>query len=120
MLEEFGSSTNQVEAIIKRISIGTDGNGIVIVEVFQNASTTSPSFVDVDALSSIMETDIVGTAVTGGDLVFSTVVQKADATSQSVVDLNIRMAPGDTLSFAARTFSSTNDVTIVVNWSEDF
>jgi len=116
----FGGSPSKVEVLIKRISIGTDGNGIVIVEVFQNGTLTTPSFVDVDATSSIMETDIVGTSLTGGDLVFSTVVQKADASSQSVVELNIVMAPGDTLSFAARTFASTNDVTIVANWSEDF
>lgn len=116
----FGGAPNNIEAVLKRISIGTDGTGICIIEVFQNATTTAPTWVDVDATSSIMETDILGTAITGGDLIYSTILQKADASSEIVSELNIVMAPGDILSFAATTFSGTNDVTIAANWTEQF
>ena len=115
----FGAGSNHIEARLNRISIGTDGNGICIIEVFQNPSVTSASFVNVDLTSSIMETDIAGTGITGGDLVYSTVIQKAASASEIIETLNIRMAPGDTLYFAARTFAATNDVTIAVNWTEE-
>jgi len=114
----FGARTNRIESILKRISVGTDGNGIVIVEVFQNATTTAPTFNDVETLSSVMQTDIVGTAITGGDLVYTAIFGKTDAGAESVENLNIVIAPGDTLYFGARTTASTNEVTIACTWAE--
>lgn len=116
----FGASPNRVEVILKRISVGTDGNGIVVVDVYRGATLTAPTWVAVDALSSIVETDIVGTAPTGGELLYSVVLGKTDSNTEDVTGLNILLAPGDQVTFGARTQSSTNTVSIAINWIEDF
>lgn len=115
----FGVNDNKVETLFKRISMSSDGNGLPTIFVYKNATITSPTYNDIETGSSVIEADIVGTAPTGGRLVYVFTLGKTASFAENIENLDIRLEPGSTLTFSAQTASNTSTVSITTSWVED-
>jgi len=115
----FQSKTNRVSSFVKKLSIGNDINQLAVINIYRNATLGgTPSFTDVNTNNSPIQTDVAGTTVTGGDLLYQFVVAKdsgADFTFD-IPDLDIR--PEDVITITASS-GAAGDVRASISWIED-
>lgn len=78
-----------------------------------------PDWTYINQNISTTEYDIVGTTVTGGIDLFSSVIAKIDSRSVSLKDLDIHLDRNDVLTIAAKATASTTDVSVSLSWLED-
>ena len=115
----FGVNRNRVESLLRRISAASDGNGLPTIQLYEDATITSPSYIDIETGSSLIEVDTVGTNPTGGRLLYVFTLGSTDSFAENIESLDIRFVPGRTYTFAASTASSSSTVSIAASWVED-
>ncbi len=115
----FKSKLNKIVTDLRTVSASVDGNKLHSLCLFLNATLTDESFVSVDT-SSIMLVDKVATAITGGRLLKVFNLGRVDSFGGGVnFDFGeIRIRPGDTLSFTTVTASNSSDINVALNWNE--
>lgn len=117
----YQSVANKVAAALEVISIASDGTKNVEIHIHSNATLGgTPVWNDIETNNSVMEIDVAGTTLTGGEPVFIVFLGKADSRVIDLIPYNYRWHPGDTLTFAAKTASGTSDISYSVNWGEIF
>lgn len=116
----FSSKTNRVPIHIVNLSLSTDGTKIVKFRLIKNATLGgSPSYTALNANTSVISSDVAGTTVSGGTLVTSLQMGKADSRFFDLSNLQIKVYPGETLTVSAQSTSST-DVGVTVGFEELF
>lgn len=91
-------------------------NEVVTLNIFLNASIDSPSYSQVN-LYSIISTDTFGSNVSGGTLIYSTICLSSNI---DLINSNIIMKSGDTLSFIVSTISGNSTTcNMAINWIEN-
>ena len=116
----FQSKTNRVNIEGIRIGISTDGAKNAIVKIYKNLTITSPTWVNVDATNSVMQTDTVGTVTpSDANLLWAYPMAKIDTIIDPLLDIDFGLNPSDTLTITGQS-AQTNDITFSNRWREHF
>lgn len=119
----FQSKTNRIRAVLRMITVSSEGNKPVQLDIVKNGSLATSSFTDVDSDSSVMQSDTTKTEVTGGTSVHPLQLQKSDSTfvhlPGALDAAGIRWDPGDQISLTARSTQSS-DIIGALRWLEQF
>jgi len=118
----FQSTTNKVRMKVKLFTVASEGNGNNVVHYFvrQNATTlTGASFTDLDANTSVAQTDTSASVVSGGDLVTDFVLQRDFSDKFFIDTIKLFLNPGDTLTISAFSASSVG-ASASITWEELF
>lgn len=120
----YASKTNYIDIIM--LAGGgsieaSQANNLGNIRIVKNTSLGgTPSYADINTTNSVVEIDVDGTDVTGGTVIFGDLLAgKNDKFDLSLVDNQIILNPGDTLTVAGE---STNSATIdaLLMWKELF
>ena len=117
--DTHGGKTNRVSVLLKAFTTGNDVNQIATFRIYQNATLTSPTFVDVDATNSVVQTDVTASGFTGGKLLYSGVSPKDNGVQFDVEPLRLEVRPGDTFTVTSES-SGTGLMSASFTWLEDF
>lgn len=116
----FLNKINQREIIPITLDIASDGTKSVIIELRINSDLGGePNWNYIDELQSNVDYDISSTTVINGNLLSSFVLSKADQTDIDLSNLRLRLERKDILTIAARTISSTSDISCAMSFFED-
>lgn len=119
----INSITNRATLILRDFSVAISGtsnanNVVGNCAILLNANVTGASYTNVDAINSIAATDIIGTTVTGGTILYAASMGNNTTVFQDFTNLAITINPGDTLTFTVNSNVSAA-AQISVNWSEE-
>lgn len=115
----FGGKVNRAIAQVDFISTAITGSADSQIQVLYNATLGGvPSFADISTNTSIMAIDTAGTTVTGGRELVRIPSTGNFQQFQDISGLNALLAPGDTLTFAARSFGANISPNIGAGWHE--
>jgi len=116
----YASVTNRVSSFLLSLSAGNDVNKIATFRIWKDATLGgSPSWSDIDTTNSPMESDIAGTTVTGGKLMFAGVVGKDNGQTFDLSKMEIDCRPNEMLTFTSEA-GAAEDMSAAVIWREDF
>lgn len=116
----FAGKTNLVNAFMRNISCANDVNQLATFKIYEDATLGgTPSFLDIEVNSSIMESDTSGTTVSGGKLLVAYTIGKDSGQTFELDKLNIIMKPGSTYTITSDSASS-NVMGASLSWVEDF
>ena len=119
----YASKTNFIDIIAQRMlgSIeASSANNLGNLRLISNVTLTGESFFDKNITNSVVEIDVSATSFTGGEEIIPVpLAGKNDKFAESLVDLEIIIAPGETLTIAG---SSSNSATMnaALLWKELF
>jgi hypothetical protein len=112
--------TNTVNSIMRLLSVANDVNFLATFRIYEDTTLGGvPAWKDISLPTSVMESDIDATSVTGGRLksVFS--VGKDSGNSFNLKDLNIIMKPGSIYTITSESGAS-GEMGASLTWVEDF
>lgn len=130
----YNGKNNRAHIRLRTISFASNtggaGNGITTCKITRNATlggspsyttingTTADSGVTITNGNSIASYDTAGTTVTGGTVIFNSIIGVGNNAYEDLEGLDLFAYPGDTLTFS---ITSTQSVTtgIGVTWTED-
>lgn len=116
----YQSVTNRVQVRVAVVTVAAEGTKVVILRARVGATLGGvPSFDNYDANTSPMAVDTSATTATGGTVRWIEVIQKTESRTFSLNELNIQLAPGETVTFTAESANSTV-VDYVVFWEDLF
>ncbi len=116
----YQSVVNTVNGIMRLLSVANDVNQLATFRIYEDTTLGgTPAWKDISAPTSVMESDIDATSVTGGRLksVFS--VGKDSGDSFNLKDLNIIMKPGSIYTITSESGAS-GEMGASLTWVEDF
>ena len=119
----FAGVVNLNEVLPSAINVAVDGTKISEYQIILNAELggeTNYTYKDED--HSIVEYDTAGTTTTVGtdsQLILAGVLGKTASTSSILLDYDLHLVPGDTITIAVRTTSGTTDAAASITWLED-
>lgn len=123
----FGGGTNKVDALLRFISLNNDANGAGTFRIRRDATFTgSPTFVDVGANTSVIETTALpgganGTMTAGtGTLIWAGQVGKDKQANVDLTNLDLRIRPNETLTITIELVSGGGFNAAALVWQEDF
>ncbi len=114
--------TNHVRIRYGTVSLFTDGNKPVIWKVFKNGTLTGESWVAKNTDTSVADYDVSATSYTNSnDPIGGVVMGKVDTARINLFEGDVILAayPGETITFTARS-SSTTTVSLFFRWIEEF
>lgn len=116
----FQSKTNRVEVEGVRLSMSSEGNKPAIVKIYKNLTITSPSWTDIDATNSVLQTDTAGTVTpSNANLLFEYNLARSDSIIDDIRDMDMIIEPGETVTITGQSSVST-DLTFSARWREHF
>jgi hypothetical protein len=119
-VSSFQSKTNRVVAEGVRLGTAVDGTKSAIIKIYKNLTITSPTWADVDATNSIMQTDTVGTVTpSDANLLWAYPLSKAGSVLDDIRNIDFEILPGETLTVTAQSAAAT-DVEFSARWRERF
>ncbi len=112
---------NRVPVRMSSFSAALDGTKVGDISLIVNATLAgTPSYTDISADASVVSYDTAGTTVTGGNVLETISLGKVDSERIPLLDQNLDLFPGDTLTLAAKVSGATSDASGALNWIEDF
>lgn len=107
----YASKTNFIDVVIAGLSASVEAsaaNNQAELLLVRNAILGgSPFFTDINTTDSVMEIDVVGTTITGGELISPAFLAgKNDSFGREVSNFKVLLGPGDALTVAAQSASS--------------
>lgn len=116
-----GAGTNNRGSLhLDFIANALTGNADSQVRAVLNATLGgAPNFVDVDTNISIAAVDTAGTTVTGGRELFRLPSTGNAQAYQEIAAMELRLAPGDTVTFAASSFGAAIAANLGCGWNEE-
>jgi len=123
----FASKTSKVDALLQFISLNNDANGAGTFRIRRNATFTgAPTFVNVETLTSVIETTALGGGANGtmtagtGTLVWAGQVGKDKQANIDLNNLDLRIRPEEMLTVTIELISGTGVNAAALTWIEDF
>jgi len=120
----YASKTNFIEILIESLYASVESssaNNLASLRLVKNATLGgTPSYSDINASNSVVDIDVAGTTVSGGEELLGTALAgKNDRESQDATPYKIILQPGETIAIAA---ASANSATIDsgILWKELF
>ena len=119
----FADVVNLSEILPSNVEVAVDGTKISEYQVILNADLGGePNWIYEDEDHSIVEYDTTGTTATLGSasqLVLAGVLGKTSTVSSILLDYDLHLVPGDTLTVAVKTTSGSTDAAAAMTWLED-
>jgi len=116
----FASKNNKITVRLRVGSAATDGTKNAIIKFIKNTTLGgTPSYTDISTNTSVVDYDTAGTTITGGQVVDSITLAKEDSTKENLDELDVFLAPGETLTVSGQSASS-NTIDVTLSWREDF
>lgn len=119
----FNDKINLSEVLPSNIGVAVDGTKIAEFRVILNAVLGGePNWQYQDENNSTAEYDGAGTTATLGtdsQLIIAGVLGKSASTSALLINYDLHLIPGDTITIAVRTTSGTTDAAASITWLED-
>lgn len=116
----FQSKTNRGRVHVDSIATAITGKIDSEYRMVLNATLGgAPSYTDINTNQSIVDFDIAGTTVTGGREIRRGPSAGDSTVAEDISSLEIRLNPGDTLTFAAKTQTSTVSAALSTSWNEE-
>ena len=130
----YNTVSNRAQIRLRTVTFasntGGSGSGITTLKIRRNATlggtpaytatngTTADNGVTITAGNSVSSYDTAGTTVTGGSLIFNSIVGVGNNSSHDLTGLDLYSNPGDTLTFS---ITSTQSITagVGITWTED-
>ena len=117
----FAGITSKVPIHLKAFSVAVDGNKPAELQLIMNTTLGgTPSYADIGTNTSVISFDTAGTTITGGTVIDTLFLGKADSEHITPNTQDIVLAPGDTLTFAVAASATTTDASVAAVWIEDF
>jgi hypothetical protein len=122
----FAGKVNKVECVLETIAVSHDSNAGGTIYIREDATVTNQNaFSDISTNTSVVAVsngDGNGNIVSGGKLVWAGGVGKESGYSFNLLDIDIKLRPGRTLTFSFEKFDTASDRegNISVVWKEDF
>ena len=112
----FSSSANTGIATL-RMRVNATLNGSPSFTTING--TTADNGATITSGNSVISYDVAGTTIaTGGLVVFNAVTDNPNTIVENITDLDIFLAPGETMTFSVESTNSTT-AAIAMNWTED-
>lgn len=116
----FQTITNRVRVRLTSLSVASDGTKNVILRLIKNTTLGgSPSYTSYNANTSPVSYDVAGTTTTGGTLIATLVLGKAESRTVDMAPFGVELAPGDKVTLSATSASST-EITAALTWADLF
>lgn len=116
----FTGQTNRARVHLDATSVAISGGADSLARLVLNATLGGvPAFAALDAARSIVSVDTAGTTVTGGREIRRIASIGNFQETQPLSDLEIRLNPGDTLTFSALSFAGNISANIGAAWNEE-
>ena len=115
--------TNQITTYPGVISLynASGGGNDGVVFIYKNATLGgTPSYTNINANTSVSSYDVAGTTVSNGREVYRFFIGSSQTVSIDLTDNLLRLAPGETLTFAGQSISGTSSIYIGISWQERF
>ena len=111
----------------REFKLATAANSVsasaIIISFFRDATASAPTWTDVNTTNSCIQYSTNVATVTGGSEIYSFGVAAANMQTVDLSGLDMFLAPGETLTMAARfTLSGAGknaDVSVSISWIED-
>ncbi len=117
----FNSLANYTTVLLELLSAAVDGTKPASIYIILNATLGgTPAYTDISTNTSVIEYDVASTTVSGGSERGVFILSKEGGITQDLHSFLLELNSNDTLTFAAKASSGNTDVTISVNWIEDF
>jgi hypothetical protein len=118
----FASKTNRVDVELDFLGVAVDGTKNSIIKLIKNTTLGgTPTYTNISVDTSVVEFDVAGTTITGGEILLTFALQKVDSKELSLVGLNIDLIPGDILTVSGvSTTAATTDISASMSWIERF
>jgi len=130
----FNTVTNRSQVHLRAVSIAANKSGSIvgtaILKIIRNATlggtpayaandgSTADNGVTITSGQSVVSYDTAGTTISGGTVVFNSAVVVGGNNYFNMIDQDIFISPGDTLTFSF-TSNDSCTTTVAVSWSED-
>ncbi len=118
-----GTNINTINVHIDKISLRNSSAGDAYVQLFLNPTLAATAFADRRTATSVCETDTAGTWATtfpnSGELVANFCLAGGVTTDVLLKDLDIRLAPGDTIVAVAFAESTNVAIRCGMSWHEE-
>jgi hypothetical protein len=115
----YAGITNRARIKLTSYSCSVSTGTPTFFRIHRNATLGGvPSFTNFSTNQSIAATDTAGTTVTGGDLIYSTVIVSNQWIDMEAKDIHIE--PGETFTFSATSTAGGVNVAVSVTWREEF
>jgi hypothetical protein len=116
----YKNKHNLTEVVLNILSVACDGTRNADFYVILNGTLGgTPNWSLVDANTSCVSYDTSGTTVTGGTQKYAFTVAKTGDAIINLQQLFSIIAPGETITLAAKASSGTTDVDMSLTWIED-
>lgn len=115
----FAGFVNLADIYLESVTVAVDGTKPAVIELHINPTLGgTPNWTTHDA-DSIVEYDVSGTTVTGGNEIYGVAVGKSESIKVAFEFGQVWLNRGDVLAIAVKATTSTTDVTAYINWIED-
>lgn len=113
---------NRVAIKPELVALATESSKPVIFRIRLNPTLTgTPAFADVDAATSVVATDAAASGVSGGRVLLTTVLGKADSELINFHELDKQIEPGEVFVITAEATGATGqEVDVSLTWDELF
>lgn len=116
----FQSKTNRVTVELIKQLLTSDGTKIVKFRIYRNLVVATPTWVNIDAVNSVVQKDILGTPTFDvAKLEDIQTLGKIDAVPIPMKDQGFVYFPGDIITISAES-ANASDVSSSVRWRENF
>jgi len=116
----YQSVVNRVRARTIFIEVAVDGTKPSTVRIRLDTELTAGSFADVSTNTTPIRVDSAATGLSGGELLLTSGLAKADSRLFELEKLNFELEPRDFLTVSLEASSGTVDAVISITWSDDF
>jgi hypothetical protein len=116
----FQSKTNLIDVEGALLEAASDGTKIGLVKIYRNLAITSPSWTNVNATNSVIQTDVAGTVTpSDNNLLLALTLGRTDSKLINLKDLDFVLHPGETLTVTAQS-TANMDFSFFLRWAEHF
>jgi len=116
----FQGKSNRVEVEGVRVSMATDGTKTGKIKIYRNLTITSPTWANIDATNSVLQTDTVGTVTpSDANLLFEYNLARQDSIVDDISDMDMIIEPGETVTITGQS-ASNMDFDFTARWREHF
>lgn len=117
----FFNKNNKISAQILFLG-AANGQGQALSTLYIRKNVTlggSPSFIDIETTNSIMEVDVAGTTITGGNLELALPLGIDNNIYMDITNMDLRINPGETITFSVASSLNVSS-SISTRWTEYF
>jgi len=117
----YQTALNRVKVRLDGLNVSSDGTKLVTLKLVKNPILGgTPAFADIGSNVSVLSKDTAGTTLTGGTEIIDIQLGRTDSKEIPLKQFKIDLLPGEMVSIAGATESTTSDIGVSLHWRELF